>query len=87
MENFSENIRDQIPEGFQHEHYHYRQEEQEQEEEQLRNAVIKKQKGFYLKLEVFINEKERQMNYFIVQENHSCRWIQLEFVSISIEAI
>ncbi|CAF0895845.1 unnamed protein product [Rotaria sp. Silwood1] len=44
MENFSENIRDQIPEGFQSEQYHYRQEEQEKEEEKLRAAVIKKQK-------------------------------------------
>ncbi len=45
MENFTENIRDQIPETVQIENYHYRQEEQEQEEEALRNAVIKRQKG------------------------------------------
>ncbi|CAF2545662.1 unnamed protein product [Rotaria sp. Silwood2] len=44
MENFSENIRDQIPEGFQNEQYRYRQEAQEKEEEKLRAAVIKKQK-------------------------------------------
>ncbi len=41
MENFTENIRDQIPETDQLEQYHYRQEEQEA----LRNAVIKKQQG------------------------------------------
>ncbi len=45
MENFTENIRDQIPETDQLEQYHYRQEEQEKEEEALRNAVIKKQQG------------------------------------------
>ncbi len=45
MENFTENIRDQIPESDQLEQYHYRQEEQEKEEEALRNAVIKRQKG------------------------------------------
>ncbi|CAF1265249.1 unnamed protein product [Rotaria sordida] len=44
MENFSENIRDQIPEGLQNEQFHYRQEAQEKEEEKLRAAVIKKQK-------------------------------------------
>lgn len=50
LENFSENIRDQIPEGFQGENYNYRQETQEKEEEKLRDAVIKKQKGlFYYK--------------------------------------
>ncbi|CAF1260195.1 unnamed protein product [Adineta steineri] len=43
MENFTENIRDQIPETAQLEQYHYRQEEQEKEEEALRNAVIKRQ--------------------------------------------
>ncbi|CAF4149952.1 unnamed protein product, partial [Adineta steineri] len=43
MENFTENIRDQIPETAQLEQYHYRQEEQEEEEEALRNAVIKRQ--------------------------------------------
>ena len=47
MENFSENIRDQIPESFKNDEYRYRQREQEQEEEQLRNAVIKKQKGLF----------------------------------------
>ncbi len=45
LENFTENIRDQIPETDQIEQYHYRQEEQEQEEEALRNAVIKIQQG------------------------------------------
>ncbi|CAF4361127.1 unnamed protein product, partial [Adineta steineri] len=45
MENFTENIRDQIPETAQLEQYHYRQEEQEKEEEALRNAVIKRQQG------------------------------------------
>ncbi|CAF1542330.1 unnamed protein product [Adineta steineri] len=43
MENFTENIRDQIPETAQLEQYHYRQEEQEEAEEALRNAVIKRQ--------------------------------------------
>jgi hypothetical protein len=47
MENFSENIRDQIPDTEQLEQFHYRQEEQEKEEDALRNAVIQKQqKGF-----------------------------------------
>jgi hypothetical protein len=45
MENFSENIRNQIPAGLQDEEYHYRQQEQEKEEEEMRNAAIKKQKG------------------------------------------
>jgi hypothetical protein len=45
MENFTENIRDQIPETAQLEQYHYRQAEQEKEEEALRNAVIKQQQG------------------------------------------
>jgi hypothetical protein len=46
MENFSENIRDQIPDTEQLEQYHYLEEEQEKEEDELRNAVIKKQIGF-----------------------------------------
>ncbi len=46
MENFTENIRDQISGTDQIEQYHYRQEEQEKEEEALRNAVIKRQQGF-----------------------------------------
>jgi hypothetical protein len=46
MENFTENIRDQIPETDQIENYHYRQQEQEKEEEALRNAVIKRQQGW-----------------------------------------
>lgn len=50
LENFTENIRDQLLESDQMEHYHYREEEQEKEEEALRDAVIKKQKG----LEVFL---------------------------------
>ena len=45
MENFSENIRDQIPEGRKNDQFYYRQEEQEKEEDEMRNAVIKKQKG------------------------------------------
>lgn len=45
MENFAENIRDQIPENFQGESYRYIQEKQEKEEDDLKNAVIKKQKG------------------------------------------
>lgn len=45
MENFAENIRDQIPETDALEHFHYRQEEQEKEEEAIRNAVIKRQRG------------------------------------------
>ena len=45
LENFAENIRDQIPETDALEHFHYRQEEQEKEEEALRNAVIKRQRG------------------------------------------
>lgn len=46
MENFTENIRDQIPETDPLEHFHYREEQQEKEEEALRNAVIKHQQGF-----------------------------------------
>ena len=45
LENFSENIRDQLLETDQLEQYHYRQEEQEKEEEALRDAVIEKQKS------------------------------------------
>lgn len=45
MENFTENIRDQIPETDPLEHFHYREEQQEKEEEALRNAVIKQQQG------------------------------------------
>ncbi|CAF3899768.1 unnamed protein product, partial [Rotaria magnacalcarata] len=44
MENFSENIRDEMPDSFQNEQYRYRQEIQEKEEDKLRNDVIKKQK-------------------------------------------
>ncbi|CAF5064312.1 unnamed protein product, partial [Rotaria sp. Silwood1] len=44
MENFSENIRDQIPEGFQSDQFHYKQAEQEKQEDQLVDAFIKKQK-------------------------------------------
>ena len=48
LENFAENIRDQIPEGLQNEQFRYRQEEQEKEEDELRrNAVIKQQKRAY----------------------------------------
>lgn len=45
LENFSENIRDELLENEQLDQYHYRQEEQEKEEEALRDAVIQKQKG------------------------------------------
>jgi hypothetical protein len=45
MENFSENLRDQIPDSDQLEQYHYKQEEQEKEEEELRRVAIQKQKG------------------------------------------
>ncbi|CAF4656530.1 unnamed protein product [Rotaria sp. Silwood1] len=44
MENFSENIRDQIPEGFQNDQFHYKQAEQEKQEDQLVDSFIKKQK-------------------------------------------
>ncbi|UJR35157.1 hypothetical protein I4U23_027926 [Adineta vaga] len=47
MENFTENIRDQISETAQLEQYHYREEQQEKEEEALRNAVIKRQQDAY----------------------------------------
>jgi hypothetical protein len=53
MENFSENIRDQIPESFQNEQFRYKQEGREKEEDELRNAVVKKQKG-----EVFLLMKK-----------------------------
>jgi glycosylphosphatidylinositol transamidase (GPIT) subunit GPI8 len=42
MENFFENIRDQIPDI---EQFYYIQQEQEKEEDELTNATIKKQKG------------------------------------------
>ena len=45
MENFSENLRDQIPDSQRNEQYRYRQEDQEKAEDELRNAVIQKQKG------------------------------------------
>ena len=45
MENFTENIRDQILDVNQLEQFHYREEEKEQEEEALRHAVIKQQQG------------------------------------------
>lgn len=45
LENFTENIRDQILNHDQIQQYYYREEEQEKEEEALRNAVIKKQQG------------------------------------------
>ena len=50
MENFSENIRDQILDTDQIDNYHYREEEQEKEEEALRNEVIKRQLGFNFQL-------------------------------------
>lgn len=52
MENFTENIRDQIPETAELEHYHYRQEEQEKQEEALRNAVIKRQIGSIVEVQL-----------------------------------
>ena len=45
MENFSENLRDQIPESLRNEQFRYRQEDQEKAEDELRDAVIKQQKG------------------------------------------
>ncbi len=42
MENFSENIRDQISDI---EQFHYRQQEQEKEENKLIDDVRKRQKG------------------------------------------
>jgi hypothetical protein len=54
MENFAENIRDQIPETDRLEQYHYRQEEQEKEEEALRDAVIQRQKGSRFLMSGFI---------------------------------
>ncbi len=48
MENFSENLRDQIPDSEQLEQYRYKQEEQEKEEDELRNAAIQQQKGLNL---------------------------------------
>ncbi|CAF4511064.1 unnamed protein product [Rotaria sp. Silwood2] len=47
MENFSENIRDQIPEGFPNEQYRYIKDAQEKEKEKLKAAAIKKQKESY----------------------------------------
>ena len=46
MENFSENVRDEIQDNIQNENYRYIQEKQEKEEDELKNAVIKKQKGW-----------------------------------------
>ena len=45
MENFSENVRDEMQDNIQNENYRYIQEKQEKEEDALKNAVIKKQKG------------------------------------------
>jgi hypothetical protein len=47
MENFSENIRDQIPENFQGEGYTYNIKEQEKNENELKKLVIDKQKGLW----------------------------------------
>ena len=52
LENFTENIRDQLLEDEQIELYFYRQEEQEKEEEALRDAVLRKQKGFSSSLSI-----------------------------------
>ena len=46
MENFSENVRDEMQDNIQNENYRYIQEKQEKEEDALKNAVIKKQKGW-----------------------------------------
>jgi hypothetical protein len=63
MENFSENIRDEIPETDQLEQFHYKQEEQEKEEDKLRKAVIDKQKGFVK--EIFFDfEKKIIIQFF-----------------------
>ncbi|CAF3586652.1 unnamed protein product [Adineta steineri] len=42
MENFSENIRDQIPDSFQNEQYNYITDKQREEEDELKKAVIKR---------------------------------------------
>ncbi|CAF0945953.1 unnamed protein product [Adineta ricciae] len=44
MENFSENVRDEMQDNTQNENYRYIQDKQEKEEDALKNAVIKKQK-------------------------------------------
>ncbi len=62
LENFAENIRDQLSESDQLEHYDYRQKEQEKQEDELRNAVIKKQQGFSGK--IFFYKKNLSLNYF-----------------------
>ncbi len=67
MENFSENIRDQIPETDQLEQFHYKQEEQEKEEDKLRKAVIDKQKGFVKEI-FFISKKKLSFNSFRITE-------------------
>lgn len=45
MENFAENIDDQISDAEALEQFHYETKEQEKEEDELREAVIRKQKG------------------------------------------
>ena len=46
MENFAENLRNQIASGSTGtQEYHYREAQQERQEEALRNKVIQKQKG------------------------------------------
>ncbi|CAF3681386.1 unnamed protein product [Rotaria sordida] len=47
MENFSENIRDQIPESFQSDQFYYKEAEQEKQEDQLIDDFIKKQKELH----------------------------------------
>lgn len=49
-ENFSENIRDQIPEGIQSDQFHYKEAEQEKQEDQLIDAAMRKQKGLFNKV-------------------------------------
>lgn len=52
LENFTETIRDQFLENAQLEQYHYLQEEKEKQDEALRDAVIRKQKGFFFENEI-----------------------------------
>ncbi len=70
MENFSENVLDQIPANPQHEQFHYRQQEQEKEEDELRNAVIKQQKGL--------------KNYILIIINHSIIILELQKKNVEV---
>lgn len=53
LENFTENIRDEFFQNDQLERYVYEQEEQEKVEEALRDAVIQKQRGFFIEFSSF----------------------------------